>query len=175
MNFIRITHTNEENFYKAWNLYETSFPIYERRTFDTHIKALDDENFHCTYITENNTFIGILFFWKLEEFIYIEHFAIDENLRDKGYGSKILKEFCLIEKNLILEIDPPIDNISIKRYYFYKNCGFKLYDFEHVQLPYRKGYEGYKLTILANGIDLNQELYSKFYHLMFKNLLPYCQ
>ena len=101
MNFLRITHTNEENFHKTWNLYEKSFPIYERRTLDTHIKALDDENFYCTYITENNTFIGILFYWKLEEFIYIEHFAIDESLRGKGYGSKVLKEFSSIERNLI--------------------------------------------------------------------------
>ena len=175
MNFSRITTTNDKNFHKTWNLYEKSFPIYERRTLDTHIKALNDENFYCTYITENNTFIGILFYWKLEEFIYIEHLAIDETLRGQGYGSKILKEFSSIEKNLILEIDPPIDDVSIKRYHFYENAGFKLYDFEHIQLPYRKGYEGYKLKILAKGINLSQESYSKFYELMFKNLLPYCQ
>ncbi len=175
MKFLRITHTYEENFNKAWSLYEKSFPIYEKRTLETHEKALDNENFYCTYIMDNNIFIGILFYWKLDKYIYLEHFAIDESLRGKGYGSKVLKEFSSKNTNIILEIDPPIDDISIKRYNFYKSLGFKLYDFDHIQLPYRKNYEGYKLKILAHGILLSLDDYNEFYDLMYKNLLPYCQ
>lgn len=175
MEFIRITHTNEENFKNTWNLYESSFPIYERRTLDTHIKALNDENFYATYVLDNNLFVGILFYWKLDKYIYIEHFAINKNLRGKGYGSKILKEFTHNNSNIILEIDPPIDDISINRYNFYKNLDFKLYNFDHVQLPYRKSYEGYKLKILAHGIILEDKQYNEFHSLLFKNLIPYCE
>ena len=175
MDFIRITDKNNKDFHKAWELYENSFPIHERRTLETHKKALDNENFYCTYVMEDDTFIGILFYWKLNNYIYVEHFAISPELRNHGFGTKVLNEFTSNNDNIILEIDPLEDEVSIKRYHFYKNIGFKLHDFDHIQLPYRKDYEGYVLRILSHSIDLTEDSYNEFYKLLFDSLTKYCE
>lgn len=175
MNFIRILDNNDKNFDKAWELYESSFPIYERRTLKSHIEALKNENFHCTYAIDGGAFIGILFYWKLGKYIYVEHLAINSELRNHGFGTKLLEAFTSNHDNVILEIDPPVDEVSIKRHHFYKNIGFESHDFHHVQLPYRKGYEGYVLKILSHSANLTEDSYNEFYKLLFDNLTEYCE
>ena len=61
---------------------------------------------------------------------YLMYLAVELNLRNKNYGSKILSD--LIEKYqlLFLSIDEPNDSISIRRKNFYLKNGF--YDINRV-------------------------------------------
>ncbi|MGL5316183.1 MAG: GNAT family N-acetyltransferase, partial [Peptostreptococcaceae bacterium] len=93
----------------------------------------------------------------------------------KNYGSKILKEFCSVNKHTILEIDNPIDEISIKRLNFYSKIGFKLQKFEHIHPPYRHGYDGHNLKIMSYNRDLSEEEYEEFNIFLNTNVMIYSE
>lgn len=162
MKFIRINSKNDNYFKEAMEIYKISFPIFEQRVLKNQIEVLEHKEYHCTVICENNKLIGILFYWEHDNYRYIEHFAIDKSLRGKNYGSKILNKFCESDKETILEIDMPIDEISIKRLQFYSKLGFKLQEFEHIHPPYRKGYEGHRLKVMSFNENLSKDKYENF-------------
>ena len=90
MKFIRIEAKEDPYHDDAMNIYINSFPIFERRTEKDQIDVLKNEKYKCNVVCDNNKVIGILFYWEINSYRYIEHFAIDKNLRGKSYGSKIL-------------------------------------------------------------------------------------
>lgn len=175
MEFLRITNDGCTHWKDAWDLYELSFPIFEKRNLQNHIEAMGNENFHCDVILENEKFIGILFYWVWNEFKYVEHFAINPELRGKNYGSKVLEEFCKDDKITILEIDPPVDEISIRRRKFYERMGFVMNEYKHIQLPYRKGHEGYVLKILTYGKKVSIDEYNEFYKYLLEDGSKYIE
>lgn len=174
MNFIRIS-SNDENFKKAMEIYKVSFPIFEQRTINDQIEALKDKNYHFDVIYHKDEFVGILLYWDMNGYKYIEHFAIDSSLRGKNYGSRVLKEFCKNNKNVILEIDPPIDEISIKRLKFYSKLGFKLQEFNHIHPSYRKECKSHSLKIMTFDENISKEDYNTFNKLLKKNVMKYSE
>ena len=165
MEFIRINDINNGYWSDMWNIYTNSFPIFEQRAIESQIEALKDDRYNCVVICEENLVVGILLYWEFGKYKYIEHLAISSELRGRSYGSKILEIFCRDNSTIILEIDPPIDVIGIKRLKFYSNIGFVLQEFNHVHPPYRKGYEGHSLKVMCYNKVLEEyeyEEYNKF-------------
>ena len=81
--------------------------------------------------------LGLLTAWSFEEFIYIEHFAIAPTLRSQGYGTEALRTFIKEQrKPIILEAEPPTDDITRRRIRFYERSGLILYDFPYIQPAY---------------------------------------
>ncbi len=117
----------------CWDLYIAAFPTEERRAKDYHIETMGREQFHCDVIIDSNEPIGILFWWDLTEFTFVEHFATTPAVRGKGYGNQILSEFISTNKKpTLLEVEHPTDEISRRRIGFYERMGFVLNDH-----PYR--------------------------------------
>ena len=92
----------------------------------------------------------------------MEHFAIAPELRGGGVGARALAELCGQGIPVILEIDPPVDEISIRRQHFYERCGFAKNPFPHVHPPYRKGFRGHPLVVMSAPGVLPQETYDHF-------------
>ena len=115
--------------------------------------------------------LGLLTTWHFEEFIYIEHFAIDPTLRSQGYGSEALKAFIHEQgKPLVLEAEPPTDALSIRRIKFYERIGLTLYDFPYMQPAYTEDSHPVELrlmgTIDTEAIpltDVEQQLHREVY------------
>ena len=125
-----IRHTSwDGHMERAMALYHTSFPINEQRTDADHKAALEDERFYCLSAWEGEDFLGLLFCWKMKELFYVEHFAVNTQMRGSGIGSRLLADFCKDKPLVLLEIDPPQDEISQRRLRFYERLGF-------VQNPY---------------------------------------
>lgn len=162
MEFIRVGSTENCYWEKMMEIYKTSFPLFEQRTIEAQIDVLKDDKYNCVVICEEELIIGILFYWEFENYRYIEHLAISANLRGKNYGSKVLKKFCDYNGTIILEIDPPVDDISVKRLNFYSNLGFTLQEFNHIHPPYRKEYEGHSLKIMSYNKNISEDEYSYF-------------
>ena len=81
--------------------------------------------------------LGLLTTWEFADFIYIEHFAIDPALRSQGYGSEALKAFIHEQcKPLVLEAEPPTDEMTRRRIRFYERIGLTLYDYPYTQPAY---------------------------------------
>ncbi len=144
---IDIKKLNIDKFYK---LHKQDFPFDERRSKEKYKQLLNNLNFKNTYIFLENKLIGYINFWDFNDFIFIEHFAIFKELRDKGYGTKFLNSFLQnTSKDIIFEIEPVTDEITTRRANFYLRLGFKFSDVEYYQPSYhKKGTLGPKLNIM---------------------------
>lgn len=175
MNYIRIESIENIYWEDAMKIYKGSFPIFEQRTMENQIDVLEDEQYNCIAVCEAEELVGILFYWAFDKYKYIEHLAISPKLRGRNYGSRILKEFCDDDKTIILEIDLPVDEVSINRLRFYKNIGFKMQDVKHVHPPYRKEYEGHKLKVLSFNKDITDVEYNEFNSFLKDRIMKYAE
>ena len=65
-------------------------------------------------------------------------------------------------KPVVLEIDPPVDEIARRRQGFYQRCGFAVNPYPHVHPPYRPEYPGHELVVLSSPRALTPAEYGAF-------------
>lgn len=133
-------------------LYETAFPEIERRDSEMWVNLIKNEPlFHPIAIIEDQEFCGFITCWHFEDFIYVEHFAISPDKRGKRLGEKTIH--WLIEqnkdKNIVLEVECPNDDISRRRIGFYRRSGLELIEREYMQPPYREGFDFLPLLLMS--------------------------
>lgn len=141
-------------------LYIESFPRNERRPVLEMLNLIENESaFVACVLIKDGVRVGIFTYWDFEDFIYAEHFAIDPERRGDGCGKLALLTFTKgLKKPIILEVEPPEDEFSIRRINFYERTGFKSWDIPYLQPPYEKEFEPFPLKLMTLGeIDLNQE------------------
>ena len=94
--------------------------------------------------------IGLLTTWEFTDFTYIEHFAIDPEMRSKGYGSKTMKTFIRQqEKHILLEAESPTNELTRRRIRFYERQGLALYDFPYMQPAYTEESQPVELHLMG--------------------------
>lgn len=154
-----VTSFDEELFAKVRHTYISSFPESERRDFDL-VKNLYRENpyFNMHILSKNDSYAGFITSWEFPEFIYVEHFAIDESARNGGIGGKAMQQFLLASSlPVVLEVELPEDEMSRRRIGFYERLGFKLDNHPYRQPPYGPGLPWLDLNLMYYGeIDLDQ-------------------
>lgn len=157
-------NSSDHPLYKPFHdLYRTSFPIFEQRSAIQQAEAFQNEQYKLLAFTENDTFLGFISYWKFETYCYVEHFAVNADLRGKGYGSDLLQAFIRsTSKIVLLEIDPITDNISEARLRFYKRCGFYENPYPHKHPAYRNEYQPHSLIVLTTEREISKEEYQKF-------------
>ncbi len=162
--FSEVTNINDTWYPSFYAIYSTAFPVHEQRNRQQQIEAFSSKNYHLDVWIENGKLQSFIAYWEFDTFIYIEHFAVDKELRGQHIGSKTLISFAGNKKKvIILEIDPLIDEISRKRFSFYEKTGFRLNPFKHFHPPYRKEYPPHELLVLSYPESINEELYNEFY------------
>lgn len=158
-----LTNLNKNDFIKIYDIMKESFPYDEIRSFEAQEKLLEHKNYKILTLEENNDLLGFLAIWYFADFIFLEHFAISPNHRNKGLGNKILQELQnYSSKKIILEVEHPTTDISIKRIDFYKRCGFNLFDFDYIMPAYSKNHKDVPLMIMSNA-NLELSHYNDFY------------
>ena len=174
MEFVRLTDPADAEFETAFALYEVSFPIHEQRTRAAQAVRLSHPEYRYTLLHEGKQFQGILLYWEGPGFRYVEHFAIAPELRGGGVGARALAELCSQGTPVILEIDPPVDEISIRRQHFYERCGFAKNPFPHAHPPYRKNFQGHPLVVMSAPEALSQEAYDRFAQYLQHTVMSDC-
>lgn len=155
--------SNDINEKEAVNqLYDKSFPLYEQRSYQGRESILGLNDYHLYYFTDNSEFVGFIGCWKIKDYFYIEHLAISDSLRGQGYGQKVLKQFCLDVGQVILEIDPVIDEVSRKRLSFYQHCGFQQNEYAHAHPSYYPENKPHELEVLSYPQAIDKETYQHF-------------
>ena len=163
MHLERITNPLHSMYNRALELYQISFPLHEQREAFSQAEILRDDDYHFDLIYDADIFVGIVLYWERLDNVYIEHFCILPEMRNKQYGQRVLSLLKEKQKTLILEIDPPIDAISIRRKAFYERCGFVGNPYPHVHPPYHKGNKGHELVVMSNPMPISQVEYDAFY------------
>ena len=160
MDLERITAPDHPLYTAALELYSVSFPRHEQREAISQRKILSNPAYHFDVVCDDGTFIGEILYWEIGDFLYIEHFCVQPAVRNRHYGQKILAG--LRDKPLILEIDPPVDEISRRRKGFYERCGFVENPYPHVHPPYHRGNSGHELVVMSSPSPLTPEEYETF-------------
>ncbi len=170
MRLERLTKENEHYFERAFALYESAFPKEERREIAEQQRAMQNPNYHFDLILEGETLLGVMLFWQTEEFIFLEHFTTMPEVRGRGLGAAALE--LLKEKGLpiILEIEPPCDEMTERRQAFYLRCGFSAAPYHHIQAKYHLGDEDLVLQIMSYPGVISAELYRSFYEYMTREI-----
>lgn len=113
-------------------LYHESFPPDERVPFFILKQKAETEISNIYAIVEDNKFIGMLCTLHDEDILFLWYLAIIPEERNKGYGSRIIKEILdhNKDKRIILnieEIDTNDSNVEeqLRRKHFYEKNGFK--------------------------------------------------
>lgn len=173
MHFERLTAVDNKIHLKAMELYKISFPYHEQRTAASQTEIMENSEYQFNLIYDEGDFVGILLCWETESFIYIEHFCIDPDKRNRQYGQRALALLGQRGKTVILEIDPPVDDVSIHRKGFYERAGFRVNSFDHVHPPYRESYQGHRLVVMSCPEPLAKAEYDIF-NLYLKNTVMGC-
>lgn len=110
------------------------------------------KEFICNIVMKDEDPIGIFNYWNLPHFIFIEHFAILPENRDKSLGLQTMNLFLeQAQLPIILEVEPPETEIQKRRIAFYERLGFHLWTSEYVQPPYRSGFGCIPMRLMCYG------------------------
>ncbi|MFR9619811.1 MAG: GNAT family N-acetyltransferase [Rikenellaceae bacterium] len=162
----RISTQENPLFPLCWGLYESAFPLEERRAHDYHIETLERPNYHFEAILDQSQPIGFIGWWDLNEMVYIEHFATSPTLRGGGYGGRVLQQFIeQMQRPIILEVEHPTDNISQRRIGFYQRLGFQLNQHPYSHPSYQQpSDERVSLMIMTHPAEVSYEQLENFSH-----------
>ncbi len=167
---MQLSKLNVDSSQPAKQLYESAFPLEERRPWISILENNKNDDFDFFIIQDGGLFVGIISIWQFEEFNYIEHFAISKELRSKGFGSEVID---LIKqkyyKPFVIEVELPQKPQAIKRISFYERLGFCLRDDFYMQPPYTEHLPSLQMNIMTTDNTLSfdkikQTLYKQVYN-----------
>ncbi|HLC93282.1 MAG TPA: GNAT family N-acetyltransferase [archaeon] len=135
---------------KVWKIYEAAFPEDEKRSEGTQAKVMRLPNYSIYAISKDEEAIALLAVWEFENFVFIEHIAVKEHMRNSGFGTKILRGFLEPATKLVLcAIDLPKTAIAKRRLGFFTRCGFRLNEFDYIQPAYSTEKKPVQMKIMS--------------------------
>ena len=159
-----------EDFDGVYAEMEKNFIFSERRDYTDQKKILNNEKYKIYHLINEKENIGFITIWDLCGFYFVEHFVVYEKFRNNGYGATALSLLTEKFKNVVLECETEnFSQMAKRRYCFYQRNGFKDYQINYFQPPYRKGGEKVKLALMSypkaiENIDgVVKEIYAKVY------------
>ena len=160
-----------DNFDAVWEIFKYSFPEDERRSFEEQKKLLKNPLYNFNTIYDCDLFIGFVAFWSFNDFIFIEHLAVDKNFRGKGYGGKIVKDIISrYDKIIILEVEKPMTSEAVRRISFYKNLGFHLNKYDYLQPALSENKNSVPLFLMSYPKNINKEDFITIKTLLYKTV-----
>lgn len=160
----------ESDFERIFEIMDSSFPDNEMRTKEKLYEFFttnEHYNIYC-FGDDANGVLGFILVWDLNDFIFIENFATDESVRGQGLGGELL-DFVIekYQKDVILEVELPDDEMKCRRIGFYKRHGFILNEFDYLMPPLREGDDFFPLKIMSYQKTYTKEAFEKYKELIY--------
>lgn len=167
LEFIRITSSKDKYFKECETIYHTSFPLNERRSQEEQERVFREySNFFFYAIVNGNQVVGLISFWLFSDVLFGEHLAIDHQLRSAGIGGEaiafIKEKMEQCGRPIVLEIEPPCNEITCRREQFYLRHNFIRNSIKHCQPPFHKNMEPLELIIMSYPELITPQKYSTF-------------
>jgi ribosomal protein S18 acetylase RimI-like enzyme len=132
-------------------IYLSSFPASERREYSELEKQLVRSENQMFQVRSNKAVIGFLSLWIFAEFVFIEHLAISSTQRGKGFGKTIMQRVMeIFAKPIVLEVEPPTDDVSRRRVRFYSGLGMSILPVVYIQPSYDGVKPPVELRLMTN-------------------------
>lgn len=171
MEIFRLQTDNSPLMERARMLYAQSFPAHEQRQYASQRRIMGHAQYHYGLVMEGGAFAGLMLSWETEDFVYVEHFCMLPELRGQGLGTRALALLGAGGKTVILEIDPPVDAVSVRRRQFYERAGFVANPYRHVHPPYHPEHAGHELVVMSRPSALTQAQYDAFAQYLAKTVM----
>ena len=156
MEFIRIRSTEEKYAEELIELYLDAFSEEQRHTREDFIRLLNsNDEFNCNAVLMNKELIGFFHYWDFEDFLFLEHIAIEPPLRGHKLGEKVINLVrTFAEKPLVIEVEQAENSeYGARRIEFYRRLGFEIVPEKYFQPPYRKGGKFIPLDMMSDDVD----------------------
>ena len=162
----------EEIFSKVYELMKQSFPEEEYRNYNQQKNLINNPYYKLiTKINPSGELVGFIASWQMDDFSFIEHFAVNPNMRGKGIGSEMLQNFIENSpKPILLEVELPRDNITQKRISFYTRHGFSVNKFKYFQMPLRENSSPIEMHIMSFPTILEEKEFEKMKSIIYKKI-----
>lgn len=173
--FRRIENEADTLFEQTYSLYESAFPIIERRSAAALRQVLNSEKkFKISAILKDNQFVGLFSDWQFEDFVYAEHFAILPALRGKHIGSEVVTKYLENTGSpIVFEVEKPDNEMAKRRIEFYKRLGFRLLPFEYAQPYYDGSGRLFPMLLMTNDSDFAHQNIFRITDTIYKNVYHY--
>ena len=158
----KITAIDSVYFSAVDALYVKAFPWHEQREPAAKQQALRDPRYALEAWFDGELFIGLSGCWRFADYRYVEHLAIDDTLRSRGYGKRLLAEILQRAPLTVLEIDPLTSEVAHKRLRFYETMGFCANPWAHRHPTYHQGIADHELIVLSYPQPINEAQYQRF-------------
>ena len=159
----------KEHFDAFYAALEAGFDLSERRDREDALRVLDTPEYSVLEIYAEGETVGFITFWALDGFTFLEHFVMLEQYRNRGYGREVLEILKSKFPRMVLEAEPPTEEIRRRRLAFYGRAGFCKNEKPYLQPSYRKGYDSVPLILMtypraeADSAQIITELYERVY------------
>jgi len=171
----KIENVYDSNFEEVYDLYNSAFPQYQRRTW-AGIESIFNKKpaFHCICVKSNNEFVGLIHYWTFEKFVYVEHFAVHPDFRNKGIGTSVMKEFLSkIELPVVIETETPRSLVASQRIHFYERLGFYMTTNFYMQPPYEGSQVMMSMLIMSNDYHFVNKHFTLIKNTLYKEVYKY--
>ena len=170
ISIVPITTADEQMYSYVEKLIVASFPSDEYRALDQLRAFTDAPNAFTNHVVkEDDRMIGLFTSWDFDDFVYVEHFATDPEVRNGGYGKKIMEAFCnQCSKPIVLEVEEPEEEMAKRRVGFYERLGYKLWGANYEQPPYKEGDHFLPMRIMAYGALECERDYDRVKEMLYK-------
>ena len=169
--FERIT---EDTFDEIFPLLEEAFPETELRIKEDQKKLLQEERYLLYGVRKDGDFAAVFATWEIDDFLYIEHFAVKKELRNNGYGGQFLDAFLKEKgKPMVLEVELPQDELTRRRIGFYERHGLVYNTYPYLQPPLREGNELLPLRFMTYPEKTDEKTFERYKKQMYRIVYRY--
>lgn len=159
---------NKNEFLEVYKLMQDSFPPAEFRTYEDALSLFDCANYKVLVVKEDGVMQAFIAEWLMEDFCFVEHFAINTVARGQGLGTEIMREYLNQRKKaVVIEVEADDTSIAKRRIGFYEKLGFALSDVEYVQPLLQKTSTDVLLRLMHYPANLSHEALCEAKRLIF--------
>lgn len=161
----------EDEFLQLYALLQESFPPAERRPIEAQRALLSQERYHVLVRRDDVGIYAALTYWTLRDTVFIEHFAVSQRYRNKGLGGKLLTSFLSSQQTpVVLETEPPVEKLAVRRVAFYRRHGFHLTEYAYLQPCLTPGEAPVALRLMTYPLRMTRIALEEFQRELYREV-----
>ncbi|MGL5317897.1 MAG: GNAT family N-acetyltransferase [Bacteroidales bacterium] len=152
MKLQEIKHPDIPEFEQLMKLYTEAFPAEERRRVEDLAQLIQSEKrMSFNAVKSGDELAGLCVYWNFEDFYYLEHLAVYQEMRNQKIGEQVLNWIAQNLKGLrILEAEPATEEMATRRINYYCRNGYEVRKRDYIQPSYDGVRDPIDLWVLTN-------------------------
>lgn len=169
---MQLQNVRLDDFDAIYDLMEQAFPKTELLGKEIHYQNFQRMDFFGKKYEDEKGLAAFIIGYQEDQYLFLEYFAVREDLRQHGIGSKFLKALITVTSNqpIYLEAELPQTEISKRRIGFYERQGFQLNTYDYQMPLFDNGYGGSPLYIMSYPNQIKQEDFPSLKESFYKKI-----